>query len=96
MSEVFISYRQIDDAQRERVRLFGERLRGCGINVILDQFYLDEHPEGPPDKWSKWSSDQAINTKRVIIIGSEDWFLCFDNKQPAGTGLGAACSASAS
>lgn len=93
MSKVFISYRQIDDAQRKRVRDFGQRLRDCGIDVVLDQFYLDDHPVGPPDKWFKWSSDQAIHTEHVIIIGSEGWFLCFDGKQPAGTGLGAACEA---
>jgi len=54
---------------------------------------LDAHPAGPPEKWPKWSSDQAINTEFVIIIGSESWFLCFDGKQPPGTGLGAACEA---
>jgi tetratricopeptide (TPR) repeat protein len=93
MPEVFISYRQLDDAQRERVRTFGERLRACGISIILDQFYLDDHPAGPPEKWPMWSSNQAINAERVIIIGSQDWFLCFDGKQPPGTGLGAACEA---
>jgi tetratricopeptide (TPR) repeat protein len=93
MPSVFISYRQIDDVQRQRVRSFAEKLRACGINVILDQFYLDEHPGGPPEKWPKWSSDQAIITERVIIIGSESWFLCFDGNQPPGTGLGAACEA---
>ncbi|MCX6898894.1 MAG: tetratricopeptide repeat protein [Verrucomicrobia bacterium] len=93
MPSVFISYRQIDDAQRHRVRSFAEQLRASGINVILDQFYLDKHPGGPPEKWPKWSSDQAINTEHVIIVGSESWFLCFDGKQPPGTGLGAACEA---
>jgi tetratricopeptide (TPR) repeat protein len=93
MPEVFISYRQLDDAQRERVRAFAERLRACGISIILDQFYLDGHPAGPPEKWPVWSSNQAINAERVIIIGSQDWFRCFDGKQPPGTGLGAACEA---
>jgi len=39
MPQVFISYRQIDDAQRERVRAFAERLRTCGIQVVLDQWF---------------------------------------------------------
>jgi len=43
MSEVFISYRQTDDAQKNRVREFAERLRAVGINVILDQFFLEEN-----------------------------------------------------
>lgn len=90
---VFISYRQLDDAQRLRVRDFAERLRGCGIEVVLDQFYKDKRPGGPPEGWPKWSSDQAIHAEKVLIIGSEAWFRCFDGKEQPGTGLGAACEA---
>ncbi|MBI5817427.1 MAG: AAA family ATPase [Verrucomicrobia bacterium] len=93
MSSVFISYRQTDDAQCQRVRAFAEKLCACGVEVILDQFYLDEHPGGPPEKWPKWSSDRAIKTEHVIIIGTEAWFLCFDGTEKPGTGLGAACEA---
>lgn len=93
MSEVFLSYRQTDDAQKQRVRAFGERLRACDIDVLLDQFELDEHPAGPNDRWYKWSSDRALETEYVLIIGSHDWFQCFEKKQPPGTGLGAACEA---
>lgn len=93
MPKVFISYRQIDDAQRKRVRTFAERLRGSGIAVVFDQFYLDDHPEGPAEKWPKWSSDQARTAERVIIIATKEWFACFDGEQEPGTGLGAACEA---
>ena len=93
MSEVFLSYRQTDDAQRERVRAFGERLRDAGITVILDQFLLEEHPGGPNDGWDKWSSDRALSTEYILIIATRDWFKCFDKKQKPGTGLGAACEA---
>ena len=93
VAQVFISYRQLDDAQKQRVRAFAGRVRGCGIDVILDQFYLDTNPAGPPEKWPNWSSDRAISTEHVIIIGTEAWFLCFDNRQSPGTGLGAACEA---
>jgi tetratricopeptide (TPR) repeat protein len=93
MSEVFLSYRQTDDAQKQRVRAFAERLRDAGIKVILDQFFLDEHPGGPNDGWDKWSSDCALNTEYVLIIGTKEWFDCFEKKQKPGTGLGAACEA---
>jgi tetratricopeptide (TPR) repeat protein len=93
MSVVFISYRQIDDAQRQRVRAFAEKLRACSIKVVLDQFFLDENPAGPNDGWDKWSSDRALQTDYVIIIGSESWFQCFEKTQKPGTGLGAACEA---
>lgn len=90
---VFLSYRQTSDAERARVREFAERLRKSGIKVILDQFFLEENPGGPDDGWDKWSSDRALETERVIIIGSKSWFQCFDKKQKPGTGLGAACEA---
>ena len=93
MPEVFLSYRQTSDTERQRVRAFAERLRSSGISVILDQFFLEEHPGGPNDGWDKWSSDRALQTSHVIIIGSESWFQCFDKTQPPGTGLGAACEA---
>ena len=93
MSKVFISYRQLDDAQRKKVRDFAVRVRDRGIEVILDQFYLEEFPGGPPEKWTKWSSDSALNTEYVIIIGSSAWFRCFDGTEKPGVGLGAACEA---
>ena len=93
MSQVFISYRQTDDEQRQRVRAFGERLRGCGIDVVLDQFFLDDNPAGPNEGWDKWSSDRALKTDNVLIVGTHAWFQCFEKTQPPGTGLGAACEA---
>ena len=94
MSRVFISYRQIDDAQRARARTFAETLRAsAGIEVVFDQFFLDDKPEGPADGWDKWSSDSALKTDFVIILGSESWFQCFEKTQKPGTGLGAACEA---
>lgn len=93
MPEVFLSYRQTSDPERQRVRAFAERLRSSGIRVILDQFFLDAKAGGPGEDWAKWSTDQANQTQRVIIIGSESWFLCYDGKQPPGTGLGGACEA---
>jgi len=93
MSQVFISYRQTSSKQRKRVRAFAERLRKSDINVVLDQFFLDENPAGPDQGWPKWSSDQALRSDYVLIVGTQDWFQCFDGTQPPGFGLGAACEA---
>ena len=90
MSQVFISYRQTDDAQKQRVREFAERLREKGIDVILDQFFLDDNPAGPNEGWPQWSSARASKTDYVLIIGNQAWFQCFDGTQASGTGLGAA------
>ena len=90
MSEVFISYRQTDDEHKQRVREFAERLRAAGIEVILDQFFLDENPAGPNEGWPQWSSARVSKTDYVLIIGDRSWFQCFDGTQSPGTGLGAA------
>ena len=74
MSEVFLSYRQTDDEQMQRVREFGERLRDAGITVILDQFLEDDNPAGPKEGWPQWSSNRASRTDYVLIIGTEPWF----------------------
>ena len=74
MSQVFISYRQTDDEQRKRVRSFGERLSRCDIGVILDQFFLEKNPAGPNQGWPKWSSDRALQTEFVLIIGTTRGF----------------------
>jgi tetratricopeptide (TPR) repeat protein len=93
MSQVFISYRQTDDEQRGRVRSFGERLRSYDIDVVLDQFFLETNPGGPNEGWDKWSSDRALKTDNVLVVGTDAWFQCFEKTQPPGTGLGAACEA---
>src|ERR1700752_3261366 len=93
MSQVFISYRQTNDEQKQRVRAFAERLRDAGVDVILDQFFLDDNPGGPNDGWPKWSSDRALKTDYVLIIGASEWYQCFEGTQAPGTGLGAACEA---
>ncbi|HKG48403.1 MAG TPA: AAA family ATPase [Pyrinomonadaceae bacterium] len=93
MSEVFLSYRQTGDEQKQRVRVFAERLRDRGVDVILDQFFLEANPGGPNETWAKWSSDRALTTEYVLIIGTPAWFQCFEKTQKPGTGLGAACEA---
>jgi hypothetical protein len=93
MSQVFISYRQTDGEQRKRVRAFAERLRDTGIDVILDQFFLDENPGGPSEGWPKWSSDRAVTTDYILIVGTKDWFEAFDKTRRPGIGLGAASEA---
>ena len=93
MTQVFLSYRQTNEEQRQRVRAFGERLRDRGIDVVLDQFFEDDNPAGPNEGWPQWSSDRPSKTDYVLIVGTESWFQCFEGTQLPGDGLGAACEA---
>ena len=90
MPEVFISYYQNDDNHRRRVRTLAEDLRNSGANVVLDEFYLEAHPGGPPEGWDTWCAQNSLKAEYVIIIGSKEWFQRFENKIPPRRGLGAA------
>ncbi len=91
MTRTFISYRNTDDAQAARVRSFAERLQGCGVEVILDQFYLEQHPGGPDDGgWPRWCDEQVRRAEKILVIGEEEWFRGFELTAQPGTGRGAA------
>ena len=70
MGKVFISYRQLDEGHRQRVKTFAQRLRDRGIPIVLDQLYLEDVPGGPAEGWDKWSSDRALESHYVIIVGT--------------------------
>jgi hypothetical protein len=87
---VFLSYRHENDTRRALVRRFGERLRAAGIEVLLDQFFLDANPGGPDEGWPAWSKSQATQSEKVLILGSPGWYRCYDGTEVPGSGLGAA------
>ncbi len=93
LPSVFISYRQLNAAQRLRVRDFAERVRGSGIDVVLDQFYKEATPGASDDGWTIWSENQAEDTEKVLIIADHEWFQCYLKKASPGRGLGAAAEA---
>lgn len=93
MGRVFVSYRQESQVFSAAVRAFAARLRDAGVEVVLDQFYLETTPGGPPEGWAKWCADRAKHGK-VLVAASAGWFACFEHTQPPGAGLGAAAEAS--
>lgn len=93
MAQVFLSYRHENEEHRQRVLELGQQLRAAGIDVMLDQFFTDEHPGGPDEKWTRWSAQHA-GTGKVLIIGSRGWFRCYKGTEAPGIGLGAALEAS--
>ena len=93
MATVFLSYRHENDAHRGRVRALGEQLRRAGIEVVLDQFFLEAHSGGPDEGWPAWSKRRAGETEKVLIIASAGWFRCYERTEVPGSGLGAAAEA---
>ena len=84
MPEVFLSYRQTSDPERQRVRTFAERLRSSGITVIFDQFFLDDHPGGPNDgPGAMGKTTLAIRAAELAAPGHFDDILFLSAKQTA-------------
>lgn len=93
MSSVFLSYRHENDAHSARVRELAERLHTAGINVVLDQFFLDAHPGGPDEGWIGWTYRQAANADKILIVASPSWFRSYKGEEAPAAGLGAAWEA---
>lgn len=93
MARVFISYRHENDEHQARVRAFCERISGAGIEVILDQFYLEAHPGGPDEGFPQWCKREAGTAEKILIVGSAGWFRCYEGTEMPGVGLGAAAEA---
>jgi hypothetical protein len=93
LNQVFISYRHESSEHSRAVRRFGELLRQASVPVLLDQFYLEDHPGGPDDGWPKWCEDCANQSACVLIVASKGWFAAYDKTEPSGQGLGAATEA---
>ena len=93
LKQIFISYRHENPEHSRAVRKLGEQLRSANLPVMLDQFYLDEHPGGPNEGWPTWCENNLNNSACVLIIASEGWFAAYDGTTPPGMGLGAAVEA---
>jgi hypothetical protein len=91
--QVFISYRHESPEHSRAVRRLGEMLRQTGLPVMLDQFYLEDHPGGPDEGWPKWCEDCANESSSVLIVASHGWFAAYNKNGPPGQGLGAATEA---
>lgn len=92
-NQVFLSYRQERPEHARAVRRLGEWLVQAKLPVVLDQFFLEEHPGGPDEGWPKWCEDHANNSACVVIIASEGWFAAYEKTAPTGAGFGAASEA---
>jgi hypothetical protein len=92
-NQIFISYRHESPDHSRAVRRLGERLRQAGLPVMLDQFYLEDHPGGPDEGWPKWCEDCANQSTCVLVVASEGWFAAYNKTELPGQGLGAATEA---
>ena len=66
---VFISYSQDTVAFADKVLAFSNKLRGEGIDAILDQY-----EEAPPEGWPRWMENSINKADYVIVVGSKGYY----------------------
>jgi len=97
MPKVLISYRQESETHAQQVRALAERLRDrlapLGIEIVLDQFLLEQKPGGPTESWPMWCANQVKESARVVMIVSPGWADCFNGKESPDAGAGVAWEA---
>lgn len=92
--QVFLSYRHESPEHAQAVARLGKLLRDARLPVVLDQFYLEEHPGGPDEGgWPKWCEDNANQSACVVVVASKGWFTAYEDPTSIGGGLGAAMEA---
>lgn len=86
MPRVFISYSHDDDAHQQRVYALAERLKGDGVDLVIDR---NCKAGGPDEGWDKWSEQQADRVEIVLPVFTPAYRRCWDGEPPPGMRLGA-------
>ena len=80
---VFISYSHDSAAHEDRVLAFANRLRGDGIDVVLDQ---DE--VALAIGWPLWMQKQISNARFVLLVCTPTYLRRTMKEEATGKGLG--------
>ena len=82
--KVFISYSQDSIDFADKIFNFSNRLRGEGIDAILDQY-----EESPPEGWPRWMENSINAAKYVIVVCTKGYQQKILGQVEAGKGRGA-------
>lgn len=67
--KVFISYSHDSTEHQDRVLQLSNKLRGEGIDCILDQY-----EDSPPEGWPKWMDRNVKNSDFVLVVCTEIYY----------------------
>lgn len=81
--EVFISYSQESVEHSERVLALSDRLRGEGVDCVLDQYEV-----APPEGWPRWMDKKIRDAKYVLLVCTEAYFKRVMGEEELGKGHG--------
>lgn len=84
MPRVFISYSHDSDSHKDRVRALADRLRGDGLEVVIDQ----DFGGGPGPGFQLWSEQELKRADRVLMVCTASYRRRYDGDEAPGVGLG--------
>jgi hypothetical protein len=82
-SATFISYSHDSVEHMERVLKLSDRLRGDGVNCVIDQY-----EESPPQGWPRWMDKKIRESKFVVLVCTELYWKKVMGEVAKETGLG--------
>ncbi len=82
---VFVSYSYDSQAHADAVLDLVQRLRGDGLDVVLDRFIEGQ----PKENWPRWIEQQIRKADFVLAICTSTWHRRFTGEEQPGRGLGA-------
>src|SRR5471032_651174 len=82
--KIFISYSHDSLAHEAKVLALANRLRGDGIDAVLDQYETF-----PPVGWIQWMKRQVRDAQFVLVVCTETYRRRADGDEEPGVGLGA-------
>lgn len=81
--KVFISYSHDSRKHADQVLAFADKLRGDGIDAVLDQY-----EPSPQEGWPRWMEKQIRESNYVLMICTESYYQRVISEEKAGVGLG--------
>lgn len=81
--EVFISYSHDSEEHVTRVRELSDRLRGEGVDCVLDQYEVC-----PPEGWQRWMDIKIRDSQFVLLICTDSYYKRVMGEEEKGRGLG--------
>jgi hypothetical protein len=82
--KIFISYSHDSPAHEAKVLALANRLRGDGIDAVLDQYETF-----PPTGWIQWMKRQVRDAQFVLVVCTETYRRRAGGDEEPGVGLGA-------
>jgi hypothetical protein len=83
MPRVFVSYSQDSPEHGARVLELSQKLRGDGVDAILDQFV-----RAPEQGWARWMADELAAADFVLVVVSDAYRAKAEDQVPRGAGRG--------